>query len=90
MSSLTLPAVGMKLVDFGPVMAVLAQPATELATKVIEAATARGLLLLRAGAYGNCIRVLVPLVIGDAELASQHCRVAQRTSIGGHDRAGQR
>jgi 4-aminobutyrate aminotransferase / (S)-3-amino-2-methylpropionate transaminase / 5-aminovalerate transaminase len=44
------------------------EPAAELATQVIDAATARGLLLLRAGAYGNCIRVLVPLVITDSEL----------------------
>ena len=28
----------------------------------------RGLLLLKAGVHGNCIRVLVPLVITDAEL----------------------
>ena len=35
---------------------------------VVEAAAARGLLLLKAGVHGNCIRVLVPLVIGDAEL----------------------
>ena len=27
-----------------------------------------GLLLLKAGVHGNCIRVLVPLVITDAEL----------------------
>jgi 4-aminobutyrate aminotransferase / (S)-3-amino-2-methylpropionate transaminase / 5-aminovalerate transaminase len=44
------------------------EPAADLATQVINAATARGLLLLRAGAYGNCIRVLVPLVITDSEL----------------------
>ena len=44
------------------------EPAADLATSVIDAATERGLLLLRAGAYGNCIRVLVPLVIGNAEL----------------------
>jgi 4-aminobutyrate aminotransferase-like enzyme len=25
-------------------------------------------LLLKAGVYGNCIRVLCPLTIGDAEL----------------------
>ena len=43
-------------------------PSADLATQVIDAATARGLLLLKAGAYGNCIRVLVPLVITDAEL----------------------
>ena len=30
---------------------------------------AQGLLLLKAGIYGHCIRVLLPLVIEDAELA---------------------
>lgn len=44
------------------------EPAPELATAVTEAALARGLLLLKAGVHGNCIRVLVPLVIADAEL----------------------
>ena len=44
------------------------EPAPELATAVAEAAAARGLLLLKAGVHGNCIRVLVPLVIADAEL----------------------
>ncbi len=43
-------------------------PAPELATKVVEAAAERGLLLLKSGIYSNCIRVLVPLVIADAEL----------------------
>jgi 4-aminobutyrate aminotransferase/(S)-3-amino-2-methylpropionate transaminase len=43
-------------------------PAPELATSVVEAATERGLLLLKSGIYSNCIRVLVPLVISDAEL----------------------
>ena len=43
-------------------------PATELASRVVEEALARGLLLLKAGVAGNCIRVLVPLVISDAEL----------------------
>ena len=45
------------------------QPATSLATAVAEAAAARGLLLLKAGVHGNCIRVLAPLAIADAELA---------------------
>ena len=43
-------------------------PAPKLAQAVIDAATARGLLLLKAGVYGNCIRVLCPLVITDAEV----------------------
>jgi 4-aminobutyrate aminotransferase/(S)-3-amino-2-methylpropionate transaminase len=43
-------------------------PAPELAESVIDAALQRGLVLLKAGVYGNCIRVLCPLVIGDAEL----------------------
>src|SRR2546423_5204927 len=43
-------------------------PAPELATKVVEAAAERGLLLLKSGIYSNCIRVLVPLVISPGEL----------------------
>ena len=44
------------------------EPAPELALRVAEAALERGLLLLKAGIYGNCMRVLCPLVIADAEL----------------------
>jgi 4-aminobutyrate aminotransferase/(S)-3-amino-2-methylpropionate transaminase len=44
------------------------QPAPALATAVVEAATERGLLLLKSGIYSNCIRVLCPLTISDADL----------------------
>ena len=44
------------------------EPAPDLASAVVAAAAERGLLLLKSGIYGNCIRVLVPLVISDAEL----------------------
>ena len=44
------------------------EPAADLATAVAEGALERGLLILKAGIYGNCIRVLVPLVIGEAQL----------------------
>jgi 4-aminobutyrate aminotransferase/(S)-3-amino-2-methylpropionate transaminase len=44
------------------------EPAPQLASAVVEAAVQRGLLLLKAGVHGNCIRVLCPLVISDAEL----------------------
>jgi 4-aminobutyrate aminotransferase / (S)-3-amino-2-methylpropionate transaminase / 5-aminovalerate transaminase len=44
------------------------EPAAELASAVVEAAAMRGLLLLKSGIYSNCIRVLVPLVISDAEV----------------------
>ena len=44
------------------------KPAADLATAVAEGAARRGLLLLKAGIHSNCIRVLVPLVISDAEL----------------------
>jgi 4-aminobutyrate aminotransferase/(S)-3-amino-2-methylpropionate transaminase len=44
------------------------EPAADLASKVVEAAAERGLLLLKSGIYSNCIRVLTPLVISDAEL----------------------
>jgi 4-aminobutyrate aminotransferase/(S)-3-amino-2-methylpropionate transaminase len=43
-------------------------PAPEIATAVVEAAAERGLLLLKSGIYSNCIRVLLPFVITDAEL----------------------
>jgi 4-aminobutyrate aminotransferase/(S)-3-amino-2-methylpropionate transaminase len=39
-----------------------------LATRVVDAAFSRGLLLLKAGVSLNSIRVLMPLVISDAEL----------------------
>jgi 4-aminobutyrate aminotransferase / (S)-3-amino-2-methylpropionate transaminase / 5-aminovalerate transaminase len=45
------------------------KPDADLATAVAEGAARRGLLLLKAGIYSNYIRVLVPLVIEDAELA---------------------
>ena len=44
------------------------EPAGALASTVVEQALGRGLLLLKAGVAGNCIRVLVPLVISDGEL----------------------
>ena len=43
-------------------------PDAALATAIQEAAAARGVLLLKAGLYGNCIRVLCPLVITDEQL----------------------
>jgi 4-aminobutyrate aminotransferase/(S)-3-amino-2-methylpropionate transaminase len=44
------------------------KPDADLATAVAEEAARRGLLLLKAGIHSSCIRVLVPLVISDAEL----------------------
>jgi 4-aminobutyrate aminotransferase/(S)-3-amino-2-methylpropionate transaminase len=44
------------------------EPAPELASRIAEEAAKRGLLLLKAGVHGNCIRVLCPLVITDAEV----------------------
>jgi 4-aminobutyrate aminotransferase/(S)-3-amino-2-methylpropionate transaminase len=44
------------------------EPAADIASAVVEAAATRGLLLLKSGIYSNCIRVLVPLVISEAEL----------------------
>jgi 4-aminobutyrate aminotransferase / (S)-3-amino-2-methylpropionate transaminase / 5-aminovalerate transaminase len=43
-------------------------PAPELTAAIIEEALQRGLILLKAGVYGNCIRVLCPLSISDGEL----------------------
>ena len=44
------------------------EPDADRATAVVEEAAQNGLLLLKSGVYGNCIRVLTPLVITDAEL----------------------
>jgi 4-aminobutyrate aminotransferase/(S)-3-amino-2-methylpropionate transaminase len=44
------------------------EPAPDLSAAVIEAALQRGLILLKAGLAGNCIRVLCPLTIEDAVL----------------------
>jgi 4-aminobutyrate aminotransferase / (S)-3-amino-2-methylpropionate transaminase / 5-aminovalerate transaminase len=44
-------------------------PAPELVSAVCDEAFRSGLLLLAAGTYSNVVRVLVPLTIGDAELA---------------------
>jgi 4-aminobutyrate aminotransferase/(S)-3-amino-2-methylpropionate transaminase len=44
------------------------EPSPALAEAVIAAALQRGLILLKSGVSGNCIRVLCPLTIGDAEL----------------------
>lgn len=43
-------------------------PAPELAEAVVDEALQRGLILFKAGVFGNCIRVLCPLTIADAEL----------------------
>jgi len=60
------------------------RPAPELASAVTEAAAARGLLLLKSGIYSNCIRVLCPLVVTDAELdeALDVWEQALETSLG--------
>jgi 4-aminobutyrate aminotransferase / (S)-3-amino-2-methylpropionate transaminase / 5-aminovalerate transaminase len=44
------------------------EPAADLASAVIEEAFRNGLLLIKSGTDGNCIRVLTPLVVTDAEL----------------------
>jgi len=44
------------------------EPYQEKVNKIIQAAMKRGLLLLKAGVFGNCIRVLVPLVVTDEQL----------------------
>lgn len=44
------------------------EPAPELASAVIDAALERGLILLKSGVHGNCIRVLAPLTISEPEL----------------------
>ena len=42
-------------------------PAVEKTLQIVKHATAHGLLLIRAGLYSNCIRLLPPLVITDEQ-----------------------
>jgi 4-aminobutyrate aminotransferase / (S)-3-amino-2-methylpropionate transaminase / 5-aminovalerate transaminase len=44
------------------------EPDSAAATAVVEEAARNGLLLLKSGIYSNCIRVLSPLTLSDAEL----------------------
>jgi 4-aminobutyrate aminotransferase/(S)-3-amino-2-methylpropionate transaminase len=44
------------------------EPAPELVKRVVDEALQRGVLLLKAGVHGSCIRVLCPLTTSDAEL----------------------
>jgi 4-aminobutyrate aminotransferase/(S)-3-amino-2-methylpropionate transaminase len=44
------------------------RPAAKLASAVVDEAAKRGLLLLKAGIYSNCIRVLCPLTLDDEQL----------------------
>jgi len=68
------PAIG-DVRGLGPMLAielvedpVTKSPAAGLAARVTAEAAQRGLLLLKAGVHGNCIRVLCPLTIEDHEL----------------------
>ena len=45
------------------------EPAPELAKATVAAALDRGLILLTCGLYGNVVRILVPLVVSDEDLA---------------------
>jgi 4-aminobutyrate aminotransferase/(S)-3-amino-2-methylpropionate transaminase len=44
------------------------QPAPDETLTIIKYATARGVILIRAGLHSNCIRFLPPLVITDEQL----------------------
>ena len=44
------------------------EPDADAATAIVEEAARNGLLLLKSGIYSNCIRVLAPLTLSDAEL----------------------
>jgi 4-aminobutyrate aminotransferase/(S)-3-amino-2-methylpropionate transaminase len=44
------------------------EPAPELATAVAEGALSRGLMILKAGIHGQCLRVLIALVATDEQV----------------------
>lgn len=63
------PSVG-EVRGLGPMLALeLTEPTPDLAKAVTAAAREKGLVLLSCGLYGNVIRILVPLVVSDDDLA---------------------
>lgn len=56
------PMIAMELVGDGK------RPDVDRANAIVKEAAQNGLILLKAGIYGNCIRVLVPLSITDEQL----------------------
>lgn len=63
------------------------EPAPDLAQKVLEAAREEGLILLKAGMYGNVIRILVPLTAapGDVEEGLRRLEAALSYSVRGKE-----
>lgn len=60
-------------------------PAPELATRLMDEARSRGLLLLKAGLYGNVIRVLVPLVATEHDIdQALHALEGALVTVFGH------
>ena len=43
-------------------------PDMDITLKIVKDAVANGIILIRAGLYSNCIRLLPPLVITDEQL----------------------
>jgi 4-aminobutyrate aminotransferase len=63
------PSVG-EVRGLGPMLALeLAEPTPDRANAVTTTAREKGLILLSCGLYGNVVRILVPLVISDPDLA---------------------
>ena len=61
---------GREVRGLGPMLALeLTEPSPDLARAVTTTAREKGLILLSCGLYGNVIRILVPLVISDTDLA---------------------
>lgn len=58
------PMLGMEFVQDAQTKA----PAPELVSQIIDEARSGGLLLLKAGLYGNVVRVLVPLVANESDI----------------------
>jgi 4-aminobutyrate aminotransferase / (S)-3-amino-2-methylpropionate transaminase / 5-aminovalerate transaminase len=60
---------GSEVRGLGPMLAIeLPEQSGEATTRVTAAARERGLVLLSCGIYGNVIRILVPITIGDDDL----------------------
>jgi 4-aminobutyrate aminotransferase-like enzyme len=60
---------GSEVRGLGPMLAIeLPERTPDEASRIVAAARERGLMLLSCGIYGNVIRILVPITIGDEDL----------------------
>ncbi len=63
------------------------EPDMEIALEILKDAVAHGIILIRAGLYSNCIRLLPPIVMSDAQL-HEGLAVLESAIAGAYEKRG--